>query len=87
MKEIELNPTFKSGGRQTEEGSGYIALHTTVLMPMGIYNMIKDSLVAVETDWKTGNHNYKRCKDQKLTTFKVPFENAVAMIVAERLED
>ena len=89
MKAIELEPVFKkqeTTGTRHVQTSEFMVLTTTVLMPVGIYNMIAPSLVAVDVqDYHP--MTFKRRKSQALSIYEVSYPNAVAMLVAERMED
>lgn len=86
MKAIQLKPEFAPAKREQKKMSEFVTLHTTVMMPAAVFNMIQDSLVAV-TVAEYSPMTYKRNKDQKLNTYDVSYENAVCMLVQERMED
>lgn len=85
MKSIELNPALRGVARETAD-SNYVVVSSNVLMPAAVFNMVKDSFVVMDSKWDSGRLQYYRKRDQKLSTHKVSFEEAVAMLVAERLE-
>lgn len=87
MKAIELEPVFaeKAKGVSTADDA-YTVISTRVLMPTAVFNMIKPSLVKVEAE----GYNpltWKRTKDQKIDTHPISFENAVVMLVQERMSE
>ena len=88
MKAIELEPVFKASknAERQMQTSEFMVLVTTVMMPVGIYNMIAPSLVAVDTE---GYHpmTFKRRKNQTLSVYEVSYANALAMLVAERMAE
>jgi len=88
MKAIELEPVYKKqeGKDRHQPTSEFVVLHTTVLMPVGVYNMIAPSLVAVDVD-SYSPMTYKRSKKQELNKYEVSFENAVVMLVQERMSE
>lgn len=86
MKEIELEPKFKANERVEAKAGEYTVLTNNVLMPTAVFNMINASLVRVEMDGYSPV-TWKRHKSQDLSAYPVAFENAVAMMVAERLEE
>ena len=85
MKAIQLKPEFAPVKRKQEKMSEFVTLHSTVLMPAAVFHMIQDSLVKVSVD-SYSPMTYKRDKNQALNTYDVPYENAVCMLVQERLE-
>ena len=85
MKAIQLKPEFAPAKRKQEKMSEFVALHSTVLMPAAVFHMIQDSLVKVSVEsWSP--MTYKRDKNQELNTYDVSYENAVCMLVQERME-
>ena len=85
MKDIELNPALRGEARETAD-SNYVIVSSNVLMPAAVFNMVKDSFVVMDSKWDSGRLQYYRRREQKLSTHKVSFEEAVTMLVAERLE-
>lgn len=88
MKAIELEPTFKAqnGKERHQSTSEFMVLTSSVMMPVGVYNMIAPSLVAVEMDGYSPA-TFKRRKSQSLSIYEVTYANALSMLVAERLEE
>ena len=87
MKSIELEPVFaeKSKAKVTADDA-YTVITTRVLMPSAVFNMIAPSLVVVEMDGYSPV-TWKRNKNQKIDTYPVSFENAVVMLVQERMSE
>jgi len=85
LKDVQLEPKFAPIARPESE-SNYVVVNNPVMMPAGIYNMIKDSLIRTDTDYVGGKWLTKRHKDQEIRTTKVSFEEAVCMLVQERME-
>lgn len=85
MKQIELKPEFGKQAVPVTKHSEFLVLHTTVLMPAAVFNMVRDSLVAVTTE-SYSPMTFSRKKDQSLNTSSVSYENAVCMLVQERME-
>lgn len=87
MKAIELEPVFaeKAKGISTAD-EAYTVITTRVLMPTAVYNMIRPSLVRVEMDGYSPV-TWKRTKEQKIDIYPVSFENAVVMLVQERMSE
>lgn len=85
MKQIELEPKFKANEKVDVVAGEYTVITNNVLMPTAVFNMIKASLVRVDMDGYSPV-TWKRNKTQDLSTYPVAFENAVAMMVSERLE-
>lgn len=85
MKAIELEPKFKPNERLTLKETGYTVLTSNVMMPTAVFNMINASLVKVNTE-SYSPLTWKREKEQDLTVYPVSYENAVVMLVQERLE-
>ena len=88
MKEIELEPVFKpnKNADRHKDTSEFLVLTSTVMMPVALYNMIAPSLVAVETEGYNPM-SFKRRKNQILNIYEVSYASAVAMLVAERMEE
>lgn len=86
MKQIELKPEFAKPKEPLKEMSEFVVLTTTVMMPAAVFNMMKPSLIATDVDGYSPMV-FKRRKSQALSTYDVPYANAVCMLVAERLEE
>ena len=86
MKDIELHPTLRGTQRETPD-SNYVILTSNVLMPTAVYNMIKESLVVMDIKFGAGKSSWERHKTQDVRTHKMSFEEAITMLVTERLED
>jgi len=85
MKQIELKPEFTKQNVPTTPSKEFVVLHSTVMLPAGVFNMVRDSLVAVTTE-SYSPLTFSRKKDQSLNTSSVSYENAVCMLVQERME-
>lgn len=86
MKDIELNPSLRGKARDTADAN-FVVVSSNVLMPAAVYNMIKDSLVVMDSNYSEGKMNWERHKSQDIRTHKISFEEAVTMLVTERLEN
>lgn len=86
LQNIELEPVLKVTDRpKAEVSKEYTVLHSTVLMPTAVFNMIQPNLTAVEYQYGNGKYNYTRKEDQKLNTGAVTLEEVAAMLVYERM--
>lgn len=86
MKQIEIEPKFAKAKAEDREMSEFVVLTSNVMLPAGVFNMIRESLVHVSVDGYSPM-TFARRKDQKLTTYDVSYANAVCMLVQERMED
>lgn len=86
VQNIELEPVLKSSAKTTNEVSTeYVVLHSTVLMPTAVFNMIQPSLTVVSYTYGEGKRTYTRDESQKLTAGSVTLEEVAAMLVYERM--
>lgn len=86
IKQIEIEPKFVPSKGVEADKSEFVVLTSNVMLPAGVFNMIRPSLVAVNIDGYSPM-TFARKKNQELTTHDVSYANAVAMLVAERMED
>ena len=87
MKQIELEPKFKPVKNEIyADKTEFVVLQSTTMMPAGVFNMIRPSLVAVEID-NYSPMTFARKKTQVLNTYDVSYANAVCMLVQERMEE
>lgn len=86
VQNIELQPVLKVADRpKSEVSTEYVVLHSNVLMPTAVFNMIEPSLTVTEHTYGDGKYTYTRRKDQKINTGLVTLEEVAAMLVYERM--
>lgn len=87
MKHIEMQPVYAPIDRkQVEHPSGFVTINSTFMVPTSVYEIIKPSIVLIESSGYGSERVWRRNKKQDVSLTSIPFENAVAMCVIERLE-
>jgi len=87
MKDIELQPVYAPIHRkEVEHPSGFVTINSTFMIPTSVYEMIKPSIVLIESSGYGSERVWRRNKKQAVSLTSIPFENAVAMCVIEKLE-
>lgn len=87
LRDIEVTTALKPQNQKPAE-SAYVVIHSTVMLPSGVYNMIKDNLTKVDSkyDSHTRRYVFSRQKDQTINITSVKHDEYIAMLVAERFD-
>lgn len=87
LRDIELHPELRVKKMQDQVDSEYVVIHGQVMLPSGVYNMIRGSLTNVDYDYTAGRYAYKLHKNKEITARTVSRADYIAMLVAQRFDD
>jgi len=84
---VNMEVTFDPIKRETKEHpSGFVSVNSTFMIPAAVYEMIKHNIVVVDYEGYGKDRVWKRKKNQEVSLTHIPYEQAVVMLVNERLE-
>lgn len=88
LRDVHLNVEFEPA-KSKDAMSDFVVIGGRFMMPSGVFNMIKSSIVLVEYDYVSGHGKVwkrKPTKDQNIDHDEIPLETAVVMLVNERMD-
>ena len=87
MRDCEMKLEYNPKRVENAEVSGFVVIEEYGFMiPSTVFKMIEKDIVLVKGSGYGANRIWQRKEGQKIDVANVPFANAVAMCVNERLE-
>ena len=70
-----------------EYPSGYVTINSTFMIPVSSFKLIEQDIVVVESEGYGSSRTWKRKKNQDVSISQITYEQAIVMLVNERLDN